>query len=359
MMVPARLSAKSDFSSSGDPRGNLVYDEASGPPPPLSVTAHAYDALPELVSMFSAPLATSTPSHQFACTDNCCEHLPTVAGAWDLGRDRHAETGLDYFGARYYGSAQGRFTSPDAPFADQHPEDPQSWNLYTYGRNNPLRYFDPTGMDAVSKEACAQDSTCVSVQLNVVLDKNADIYDSKGKLLPEYQKQVDSQVAKAQSDYGEFNIHLEVSQVSGAVTNDHGNLSISSGAVAGALNVAVTDSNQLGNSAVTGESGIQNGVAATYLNMNNIRPDTLSHELSHQFAGDTAFQIPNIRVPGLNQLVGFAIGLGANTYFDYRNDYTRAFPGGVPWTAPRPVTVPGFPANWGMFNRGARRWAMW
>ena len=31
------------------------------------------------------------------------------------------ETGLDYFGARYMSSAQGRFTSADAPFADQRP----------------------------------------------------------------------------------------------------------------------------------------------------------------------------------------------------------------------------------------------
>ncbi len=36
-------------------------------------------------------------------------------------------------------------TSPDAPFADQHTADPQSWNLYAYGRNNPLRFVDPTG----------------------------------------------------------------------------------------------------------------------------------------------------------------------------------------------------------------------
>jgi RHS repeat-associated protein len=28
-------------------------------------------------------------------------------------KDRDAETGLDYFLARYYSSAQGRFTSPD------------------------------------------------------------------------------------------------------------------------------------------------------------------------------------------------------------------------------------------------------
>ncbi len=61
------------------------------------------------------------------------------------GQERDSETGLDYFGARYYSGAQGRFTSPDAPFADQHPEDPQSWNLYGYVRNNPLIYTDPTG----------------------------------------------------------------------------------------------------------------------------------------------------------------------------------------------------------------------
>jgi RHS repeat-associated protein len=61
------------------------------------------------------------------------------------GKERDAETGLDYFGARYMSAAQGRFTSPDAPFADQFPENPQSWNLYSYTRNNPLRYVDDDG----------------------------------------------------------------------------------------------------------------------------------------------------------------------------------------------------------------------
>ncbi len=61
------------------------------------------------------------------------------------GKERDAESGLDYFGARYFSSAQGRWTSPDEPFADQHPEDPQSWNLYGYVRNNPLKNTDPDG----------------------------------------------------------------------------------------------------------------------------------------------------------------------------------------------------------------------
>ena len=65
------------------------------------------------------------------------------------GKERDAETGLDYFGARYLSGAQGRFTSPDAPLVDQHAADPQSWNLYSYVRNNPLRNIDPNGHDCV------------------------------------------------------------------------------------------------------------------------------------------------------------------------------------------------------------------
>ncbi len=66
------------------------------------------------------------------------------------GKERDAETGLDYFGARYFSGAQGRFTRPDVPLADQWEKDPQSWNLYSYVRNNPLRFIDPTGRECVT-----------------------------------------------------------------------------------------------------------------------------------------------------------------------------------------------------------------
>jgi RHS repeat-associated protein len=62
------------------------------------------------------------------------------------GKERDAETGLDYFGARYMSSAQGRFTSPDPLLASGRVENPQTWNRYAYVLNNPLRLIDRTGL---------------------------------------------------------------------------------------------------------------------------------------------------------------------------------------------------------------------
>lgn len=65
------------------------------------------------------------------------------------GKERDSETGLDYFGARYYGSNMGRFTSPDPKPRSARVIDPQSWNRYSYTLNNPLKFVDPDGMDVV------------------------------------------------------------------------------------------------------------------------------------------------------------------------------------------------------------------
>jgi RHS repeat-associated protein len=66
------------------------------------------------------------------------------------GKERDTESGLDYFGARYYASSMGRFMSPDwsdendpVPYADF--SNPQSLNLYSYAYNNPLRSADADG----------------------------------------------------------------------------------------------------------------------------------------------------------------------------------------------------------------------
>ena len=62
--------------------------------------------------------------------------------------ERDNETGLDYAQARYYNSIDGRFTTADPLMASAHSSAPQTWNRYSYGLNNPLRYIDPSGLNA-------------------------------------------------------------------------------------------------------------------------------------------------------------------------------------------------------------------
>jgi RHS repeat-associated protein len=67
-------------------------------------------------------------------------------------KPRDTETGLDYFGARFNASNLGRFMTPDwsaspqgVPYADF--SDPQTLNLYSYVRNNPMSHADADGHD--------------------------------------------------------------------------------------------------------------------------------------------------------------------------------------------------------------------
>jgi RHS repeat-associated protein len=79
---------------------------------------------------------------QFANNDS--NHYKFTGKEWD------SETGLDYFGARYYANSLGRFVTSDwsstpvpVPYADL--RDPQSLNQYTYVRNIPTSTMDPDG----------------------------------------------------------------------------------------------------------------------------------------------------------------------------------------------------------------------
>jgi RHS repeat-associated protein len=62
------------------------------------------------------------------------------------GKERDAESQLDYFGARYYDRKQYRFISVDPKFILQLAQvDTQRWNLYSYCGNRPVSYIDPNG----------------------------------------------------------------------------------------------------------------------------------------------------------------------------------------------------------------------
>jgi len=73
-----------------------------------------------------------------------------------VGKEKDSETGLDYFSARYMNDKIGRFVSVD-PVGAVDPKssktnenlllDPQRFNLYAYGMNNPYRYVDADGLE--------------------------------------------------------------------------------------------------------------------------------------------------------------------------------------------------------------------
>jgi len=75
-----------------------------------------------------------------------------------VGKEKDKETGLYYFGARYMEPRIGRFISPD-PIGLVDPrtsktnyemlKNPQKLNRYAYSLNNPYRYVDLDGRDAI------------------------------------------------------------------------------------------------------------------------------------------------------------------------------------------------------------------
>lgn len=98
------------------------------------------------------------------------------------GDERDNETGLDKMGVRYYSNLLGRLTTPDPLYIETHRlVDPQQLNLYTYGRNNPLRFSDSTGLD-IRLDCKANPPDCITAlnllnkrenaQFNVGLDKD-------------------------------------------------------------------------------------------------------------------------------------------------------------------------------------------
>lgn len=100
------------------------------------------------------------------------------------GKERDSESGLDMFGARYYGSSFGRFITPDwaakptsVPYASF--GNPQSLNLYSYVNNNPTTTRDPDG-----HVTGVEDSAAVLIGAAVVFTGAVIIYESQ----PEQQR---------------------------------------------------------------------------------------------------------------------------------------------------------------------------
>ncbi len=91
-----------------------------------------------------------TMTQSAACASDVC-----FAPSRCTGKERDQESGNDHFDARYYASSMGRFLSPDPGLWPI--DDPQSFNMYAYGLNNPLRYVDEEGEAAKDRVNAANE----------------------------------------------------------------------------------------------------------------------------------------------------------------------------------------------------------
>jgi RHS repeat-associated protein len=109
-------------------------------------------------------------------------------------KERDNETGLDYFGARYYASLQGRFINADAFFKDSDLQDPQSWNKYVYVRNNPLFFIDPSGEKAEVTITVDEEKKTGTVKVKA----SFAVYAAKGQKVTEEQLKDQEYLIKSQ-----------------------------------------------------------------------------------------------------------------------------------------------------------------
>jgi RHS repeat-associated protein len=89
-----------------------------------------------------------TPTGMMDCGTCFSAQRPALCSQF-TGKERDAETGLDFFLARYYSGAQGRFTRPDPGNAGAAIINPQTWNAYSYVENNPINRIDPSGLGTI------------------------------------------------------------------------------------------------------------------------------------------------------------------------------------------------------------------
>jgi|HubBroStandDraft_1064217.scaffolds.fasta_scaffold02830_7 RHS repeat-associated protein len=130
-----------------------------------SGTVHFYFSNPlgsaSVITNYSGTIEQQTDYYPFGgvayTTGSDTNHYKFTGKEWD------SESNLDNFGARYFASTMGRFMSPDwaarptaVPYALF--GDPQSLNLYTYVRNDPVTLADADGHQS-GEAACPPANT--------------------------------------------------------------------------------------------------------------------------------------------------------------------------------------------------------
>ena len=140
------------------------------------------------------------------------------------GKTHDAESGLDYFGARYYAENDARFLTPDpSGLYYANPLDPQSLNLYGYMLDSPLDGVDQDGHSWAQVwqklgEALGQSTVSVSMGLGVEvkghIGRESSGYYLRGGIAVKYNESISFLKDKATNSISE--------NVGGSIGQEHG-----------------------------------------------------------------------------------------------------------------------------------------
>jgi len=207
------------------------------------------------------------------------------------GKERDSETGLDFFGARYFSGAQGRWTTADwssvpmpIPYASL--DDPQTLNLYAYVRNNPLSRVDADGHYEENDSGCNGDAKCQKRW-----DKAANKFEKRREKDLKSKKEAVRTAAANFGGRGEANgVHLSFADLS----SQHIDGSVdSSGSTPGQLNTQVViDFSRAGSAETQTHEGTHIGDDAKFVN--SFSPFTMGYDqglnITHFQTGFNAFK---------------------------------------------------------------------
>lgn len=229
-----QLAATYDADASGQTEGSLYFHLADW----LGTRREStdYSGIP-CATYTSLPYGTGL----FPSSGPCLANSQDPTEHHFTGKERDAESGNDYFGARYYSSAMGRFLSPD-PLGNQVADfsNPQTWNMYSYAVNNPLKFVDPTGTDWCawddgthdddpngpggtsqdeSQQNCAKDGGTWIPTLNQSVSVNGDtgdaVYTSDVWVTPTIQPQQQSYWGCVRGGLQDFSLQSGLQNISG------------------------------------------------------------------------------------------------------------------------------------------------
>jgi RHS repeat-associated protein len=244
-------------------------------------------------------------------------------------KERDTESGLDYFGARYYSNAQGRFTSVDefnpvigkqGAANKQEAEkqfrrylgQPQHWDRYSYALNNPLRFIDPDGF-----------AEKLVVNLNIVWDRDEYIDEEKQQIRESY-------IEAAKEKFKNVEIEFNVTEHDGAAVDlTNKNRHIVVGKEEGAINVFFTKK-------YVDHSPEASGFGVSFISTNttlypggSAAPDKLVHGLIHALGVTTGYNGYGSYTSAEAATISaeFRLGRGSVSYSDDRSPRREMVPG--------------------------------